>query len=89
LFDYFYEHKEEIEESAEVILDWDKLKNKKACTICTCISNLNFNDQSNYRNLMNKAIDLVVALREAFTPFLKMYTGDKSCTNNHKKEVNP
>ena len=24
LFDYFYSHKEEIEESAEVILDWDK-----------------------------------------------------------------
>ena len=76
LFDYFYSHKEEIEESAEVILDWDKLENKKACTICTCISNLNFNDQSNYRNLMNKAIDLVVSLREAFTPFLKMYTGE-------------
>lgn len=76
MFDYFYEHKKEIEDIAEVVLDWDKLENKKACTICTCISNLNFNDQSNYNNLMNKAIDLVVALREAFTPFLKMYTGE-------------
>ena len=38
---------------------------------------------------MNKAIDLVVSLREAFTPFLKCTQVNKSCTNNHKKEVNP
>ena len=44
--------------------------------LCPDIPKLNFNDQSNYRDLMNRAIDLVVALREAFSPFLKKYTGD-------------
>lgn len=76
MFDYFFENKAEIEQTAGITLDWDKLDNKKASTICTYIPNLNFNDKSNYSELMSRTIDLVVALREAFTPFLKKYTGN-------------
>ena len=75
LFDYLYQNKEAIESAAGVTLDWDKLENKKASVICTCIPKLNFHDQSNYAELMNRTIDLVVALREAFTPFLRLYSG--------------
>lgn len=76
MFDYLYEHKTEIESAVGTSLYWDKLENKKASTICTYIPKLNFNDQSNYSDLMNKTIDLVIAIREAITPFLKQYTGD-------------
>ena len=75
LFDYLYQNKEAIESAVGVTLDWDKLENKKASVICTCIPKLNFHDQSNYAELMNRTIDLVVALREAFTPFLRLYSG--------------
>lgn len=70
LFDQFYEHKDEIEEIAGLQLVWDRLDGKKAATICTYIPRLNFNKQENYPDLMNKIIDLVVALRSAFTPFM-------------------
>lgn len=76
LFDFFFENKDAIEESAGIQLDWDKLDNKKACVICACIPKLNFSNQSNYDELMNRAIDLVLTLREAFKPYLTQYTGD-------------
>lgn len=76
MFDYFYENKDAIEKAVGVSLDWDKLENKKASVICTCIPKLNFHDKSNYNDLMNKTIDLVIALREAFTPFLNKYNVD-------------
>ncbi len=76
MFDYFFENKAAIESAAKVNLEWDKLDNKKASAIYTYISKLNFNDQSNYNDLMNKTIDLVIAFKEAFTPFLSKYTGD-------------
>ena len=65
-----------IESAAKVKLEWDKLDNKKASAIYTYIPKLSFNDQSNYPDLMNKAIDLVIAIREAFSPFINQYSGD-------------
>lgn len=40
------------------------------------IPKLNFHDQRKYPDLMNKTIDLVIALRKAFSPFINQYTGD-------------
>ena len=71
LFDYFYEHKFEIESSCGFELNWDRLDNKKASLACTYIKGLDFDSQENYPELMNKAIDLVLTLRKAFVPFLK------------------
>ncbi len=76
MFDYFFENKDTIESAAKVKLEWDKLDNKKASAIYTYIPKLSFNDQSNYPDLMNKAIDLVIAIREAFSPFVNQYSGD-------------
>ncbi len=76
MFDYFFENKDTIESATKVKLEWDKLDNKKASAIYTYIPKLSFNDQSNYPDLMNKAIDLVIAIREAFSPFVNQYSGD-------------
>lgn len=70
MFDHFYENKASIEQGVGCKLDWDKLENKKASVICKSIPGLNFNDQSNYNELMNKTIDLVIAFRDAFIPYL-------------------
>lgn len=70
MYDYFLENRDAIEATAGTKLEWDRLDNKKASVICAYIPGLNFNKQDNYPELMNKAIDLVVALREAFTPFI-------------------
>ena len=71
LFDTMKEHQAEIEETAGFPLEWDRLDKKKASVICAVIPGLDFNDQSNYHELMNKAIDMVLAERKAFAPYIK------------------
>ena len=71
LFDKFYANKEQIEKACGFELIWDRLDTKKAALACTYINDLDFDNQENYPQLMNKAIDLVVAMRDAFVPFLK------------------
>ena len=70
LFDNFYNHKNEIENVVGMQLDWQRLDNKKASYVCLHINDLDFNDQSNYSQLMNEIIDKVIILKRAFTPFL-------------------
>lgn len=69
-FDSLSENKQEIESAVGQKLDWDRLEGKKACVICASIPGLNFNKQDNYPELMNKAIDMVIAFREAFKPYI-------------------
>lgn len=71
LYDYFYENKTEIENSCKFELTWDRLDNKKASLACTYITGLDFDNQENYPELINKAIDLVLTLRKSFVPYLK------------------
>ena len=71
LFDKFYQNREEIEESCGFKLRWNRLDNKKASLACTYIQNLDFDHTENYTALMNECIDLVLALKKAFVPFLK------------------
>ena len=70
LYDRFYENKDAIEQAVGARLEWDRLDNKKASVICICIPGLDFSDTSNYTELMNKSIDIVIALRKAFAPYL-------------------
>ncbi len=70
LFDSLLANKDAIEQSIGQKLDWDRLEGKKACVICATIPGLNFNKQDNYPELMNKAIDMVLAFRAAFKPFI-------------------
>lgn len=70
LFDSLHTHKDEIEEKIGFALDWDRLEGKKASVVCATIPGLNFNKQDNYPELMNKAIDMVLAFRAAFKPYI-------------------
>ena len=71
LYDDLFSHKEEIENSLGFELVWSRLDGRKASQICTYIDGLDFNNQENYPELINESIDLVIALRKAFKPFLK------------------
>lgn len=70
LYDHFYAHKEEIEASCGFELYWDRLDDKKASLACAYIHGLDFDNQDNYPELINKAIDLVLTLKKAFVVLL-------------------
>ena len=71
LFDKFYANKEQIEKICGFELEWNRLDDKKASFICTYIPGLDFDNTSNYPELMDKSIELVLTIRKAFVPFLK------------------
>lgn len=70
LFDTLYDHKEEIENKINSKLDWDRLDGKKAARIKDYIDGLNFDDHSNYDELMNKVIDKAVLMRDVFKKYI-------------------
>ena len=70
LFDSFYDHKDEIEHACGFDLIWDRLENKKAAFVCKYIDGLDFDNQENYPDLINKSIDYVILMREAFKAYI-------------------
>lgn len=70
LFDKLYSRKDEIEEELGFQLDWRRLDNSKASRIVYRIKGLNFDDHSNYDELMNKTIDLAVLMRNTFKKYI-------------------
>lgn len=70
LFDKLYQKKDEIEADLGLELDWRRLNNSKASRIVTFIKGLNFDDHSNYNELMNKTIDLAVLMRDTFKRYI-------------------
>lgn len=66
LFDSLYAQKEEIEAELGVPLEWNRLDGKKASRIIYSIPGLDFDDHSNYEELMNTAIDNAVKMRDTF-----------------------
>lgn len=70
LFDAFSEHKETIEESIGRQLVWDRAEGKKASSISTTIPGLYFNKQDNYPELIDKTIEMAIAFRAAFKPYV-------------------
>ena len=69
-FDKLYQRKDEIENDLGLKLDWRRLNNSKASRIVTFIKGLNFDDHSNYNELMNKTIDLAVLMRDTFKKYI-------------------
>lgn len=59
-----------IEKELEINLIWDRLDGKKASRIKYYISGLNFDDHSNYDELMNTIIDVAVKMREVFRKYI-------------------
>lgn len=70
LFDRLYEKKSEIEQQLNLGLEWLRLDNKKGSRIKYSLPGLDFDDHSNYDELMNKTIDIVEKMRDVFKKYL-------------------
>lgn len=70
LFDKLYETKNDIENMLGFEMDWQRLDDKKASRIKYAIHGLDFDDHSNYPELMNKIIDKVVIMRKVFKEYI-------------------
>lgn len=70
LFDKLMENKEQIETSLGMKFDWDRLDGKKASRIKYAIPGLDFDDHSNYPQLMSEIIDKVIRMREVFKKYI-------------------
>ena len=70
LFDKLYSHKAEIEDELSMEFDWDRLDSRKASRIKYDIPGLDFEDHSNYPELMNEIIEKVVKMRSVFKAYI-------------------
>lgn len=70
IFDELYAKKDEIEGELGFEMEWDRLDNKKAARIKSQIQGLNFDDKSNYPELMNTVIDRTALMRDVFKRYL-------------------
>lgn len=71
LFDSLFENKDKIEEKLQLQLDWQRLDEKKASRILYRMPGLNFDDHSNYNELMNEMIDKAVLFISVFKKYVK------------------
>ena len=70
LFDTLFDVKDEIESALGFGFEWNRLDGKKASRIIHRIPGLNFDDHSNYEQLMNEVIDKAVKMRDVFKKYL-------------------
>lgn len=70
LFDKLLVERENIENEANIQFEWDRLDTKKASLICTYLEGLDFENQSNYKDLMNQIIDYVVVFKKVFSKYI-------------------
>jgi len=70
LFDKLFEKKNLIEDELGFRLDWQRLDNSKASRIKYYINGLDFDNHSNYDELINKTIDLAVVMRDIFKKYI-------------------
>lgn len=70
LFDRLLENKNLIEDELGFKLDWQRLDNSKNSRIRYYIDGLDFDNHSNYDELINKTIDLAVVMRDIFKKYI-------------------
>lgn len=70
LFDKLYAQKDEIEEKLGLHPDWQRLDGKKASRILYRMPGLNFDDHSNYDQLINEMIDKAVLFSKVFKQYV-------------------
>lgn len=71
IFDKLFLKKDIIENEIGLNFDWQRLDNKKASRIIYKINSLNFDDKSNYNDLINIVIDRVLQIKPIFSKYLK------------------
>ena len=70
LFDKLYVEKDNIENESGIKFEWDRLDNKGASRISTYIEGLDFDNKSNYKDLMNKLVDYVILFKKVFPKYI-------------------
>ncbi len=70
LYDRLYVQKDEIEEKLGLSPEWQRLDGKKASRILYRMQGLNFDDHSNYDELMNMMIDKAIVFKKTFKSYL-------------------
>ncbi len=70
LFDRLLQNKNIIEQELGFQLDWQRLDNRSASRIKSYIKGLNFDDHSNYDDLMDKSINTAVRMRDVFKKYI-------------------
>ena len=73
IFEALKEERETIEKELNCELTWMQLEGKSASRIISYIDGLNFDDHSNYPELMNAIIDRVVLFKKVFAKRIKEY----------------
>ena len=66
----FEKNKDSIEKTLGLELLWEPMEDKKGSRISCRIEGLDFDNQDNYEELMNIAIDRLIAFKAAFKPYL-------------------
>ncbi len=70
LYDHIYESKADFDAAVGYELEWQRLDDKKAASIHTCIPGLNFSKQDNYPYLMEEIVKRAVAIRNAVQQYI-------------------
>ena len=70
LFDELYKYKNDIESETGINFDWQRLDDKKASRVLYKMPGLNFDDHSNYHELMEEIITKILAMRTVFKDYL-------------------
>lgn len=73
LYDSLFEKKNEIERELDMNFEWDRLDSKKASRIKHYIHGLDFEDHSNYDQLMSEIIDKVTRMRKVIRRYLLQF----------------
>lgn len=76
LYDFFFEHKSEIESKLGYELTWDR-KDDKSSSICTYIDGLDYDNKSNYQNLMEQIITKTREIRAVFSDLIQSYKNNE------------
>lgn len=71
IFDRLFEHRDEIESKLDFKLTWERKGDSKAASVDPYINNFSFDNHSNYAELDDEICRRLLAMEEAFKPFLK------------------
>lgn len=75
LFDYFYQHKLEIENALGVSLVWDRLEGNRASVIRFPINGKSLDNKAEWPELQNSLIDNTIKIETVFRPLIQDYPG--------------
>ncbi len=70
IFDYFCDHKDDIEKSFGEKLSWERLENKRACRIAKTISLGGYRDPEKWDSAIDAMIDAMIRLEKALAPII-------------------